>query len=115
MPNRYQIAFIASFLLTFAVLYAASTYIGGKLKAAGYDITELILIGLPRNTSMSADNPPMSFDFVAQLQQGGYLQLAALLLAALSSYFIYTKFSPKSAFAFLFVQNGLKKQNFDGL
>jgi hypothetical protein len=101
MPNRYQFAFVASFLLTFAVLFVASTYIGVKLRAAGYDISELILIGLPENTSMSTSDPLVqgqtTSDFLAQLQQGGYAQLVALLLATLSSLFIYSKFGPSQS------------------
>jgi cytochrome-b5 reductase len=51
MPNRYQLAFLASLFLTFTALLLTSRFINSKLLAAGYDISELILIGLPKNTN----------------------------------------------------------------
>jgi cytochrome-b5 reductase len=85
MPSHLQVLFLASFFTTFAVLLALSFYLTSKLREAGYDISRLILIGLPsQNThpipnQMTVDAPP-------------FLQLLAVLAAALSSAFIYFKF-----------------------
>ncbi|KAG6850819.1 hypothetical protein H0H93_008122 [Arthromyces matolae] len=47
--NRPQAAFLASLLFTFLSLVALLHYFDKKLKAAGYDVSNLILIGLPQN------------------------------------------------------------------
>jgi cytochrome-b5 reductase len=99
MPNRYQLTFLASFVLTFACLYIVSEYISAALKSAGYDISQLILIGLPK-TNMTSGEPLAvhgqnfaTSDFLSRMQQSGYMQIAALLLAALSSLIMYVKFA----------------------
>ncbi|GLB36330.1 putative flavoprotein pyridine nucleotide cytochrome reductase family protein [Lyophyllum shimeji] len=46
--NRYQAAFLASFVLTFASLFLLARYLNSKLLAAGFDISQLILLGLPK-------------------------------------------------------------------
>lgn len=86
MPNHLQLLFLASFVSTFAVLLALSSYLTSKLREAGYDISRLILIGLPQSdkphpihNQMSAPTP-------------SFLQLVAALVAAVSSAFIYLKF-----------------------
>lgn len=48
MPNRFQLAFLASLLLTFISLVLLSRFVNSKLVAAGYDISQIILIGLPK-------------------------------------------------------------------
>ena len=85
MPSHLQVLFLASFFTTFAALLALSFYLTSKLREAGYDISRLILIGLPsQNThpipnQMTADAP-------------SFIQLLAVIAAALSSAFIYFKF-----------------------
>ncbi|KAJ3561966.1 hypothetical protein NP233_g9866 [Leucocoprinus birnbaumii] len=51
MPNRYQLAFLASTFASFFSLFFLSRYVLRLLAAAGYDPSRIILIGLP-------DNPP---------------------------------------------------------
>ncbi|KAJ7462673.1 ferredoxin reductase-like C-terminal NADP-linked domain-containing protein [Mycena galericulata] len=51
MPTRDQLAFLVSLTVSFASLVALSHYLQAKLAAAGYDISKLILIGLPRKDS----------------------------------------------------------------
>ncbi|KII93471.1 hypothetical protein PLICRDRAFT_131281 [Plicaturopsis crispa FD-325 SS-3] len=95
MPNRYQAAFLASFLATFSVLFATSRYINQRLLAAGYDISELILIGLPKNTSRDAmpeSASASSFSLDDLLKGGVSAQVLALALALVSSVIIYVKF-----------------------
>jgi cytochrome-b5 reductase len=48
MPNRFQVAFLASLVLTFTSLLLLSRFLNSKLVAAGYDISQIILIGLPK-------------------------------------------------------------------
>jgi cytochrome-b5 reductase len=51
MPNRYQLVFVVSLFGSFAVLVTLSNYLQAKLAAAGYDVSKLILIGLPKKDS----------------------------------------------------------------
>ncbi|KIK78225.1 hypothetical protein PAXRUDRAFT_834660 [Paxillus rubicundulus Ve08.2h10] len=87
--NRDQFLFVFSFLATFALLWFGSYVIQFKLKAAGYDVSRLILIGL---------EPVFVNDISAQVSAGttmasGYTQLIALALAIASSTIIYAKFA----------------------
>jgi cytochrome-b5 reductase len=86
MPNHLQFLFLASFVATFAVLLALSSYLSSKLREAGYDISRLILIGLPQ----SEDAHPIHNQMSAPTPS--FLQLVAVLVAAVSSAFIYFKF-----------------------
>lgn len=112
MPNRQQLAFVASFLFIFSVLVALHHYIDKTLRAAGYDISRLILIGIPTQDDSTNSTAPIfpwtrssnqtignmsqaTFDF-KDLQDKGYTQIAALFAALLSSIFIYFKFATSS-------------------
>ena len=86
MPNHLQFLFLASFFTTFALLLSLSFYLSSKLREAGYDISRLILIGLPsENTHHPVPNQMSA-------SASSFLQLVALLVAAVSSAFIYLKF-----------------------
>jgi len=85
MPSHLQFLFLTSFLTTFAVLLALSSYLYSKLRQAGYDISRLILIGLP-----SENTHPIPNQMTASAPS--FLQLVAVLVAAISSAFIYFKF-----------------------
>lgn len=50
MINHLQLAFLLSFLGTFAILWVVSSYISNLLKEAGYDISNLILLGIPEES-----------------------------------------------------------------
>lgn len=98
--NWYQITFLSSFLLTFCGLYFISQHINGRLLEAGYDISELILIGLPKsNISVpNRQNTMGQFDgtaagFLNSLHEKGYTQVLALVFAAVSSVIIFAKFA----------------------
>jgi len=86
MPNHLQFLFLASFFATFALLLALSFYLSTKLRQAGYDISGLILIGLPQSENTHPFPNQMS------AFAPSFLHLAALLVAAVSSAFIYFKF-----------------------
>jgi cytochrome-b5 reductase len=108
MPNHHQLLFLASFFGVFTSLVLISNYLGAKLKAAGYDVSRIILIGLDTNTSSApaskfalpwGSNSDMTtrpmFD-LKDIQERGYVQFAALVVALLSSVFIYLKFGTMS-------------------
>lgn len=60
MPNNYQLAFLASTLLSFFSLVFLSRYIQRLLVDAGYDPANLILLGLPKDTSQPTSPPVMA-------------------------------------------------------
>jgi cytochrome-b5 reductase len=107
-----QFAFLTSFVLTFSGLYFISQYVNSRLLDAGYDISELILIGLPKsNTTVSNRNSTMgefdgtSMDLLNSFHEKGYTQVLALVIAAVSSVFIFAKFgygSKYGAFCYQF-------------
>ncbi|KAH9937624.1 ferredoxin reductase-like C-terminal NADP-linked domain-containing protein [Fomitopsis serialis] len=94
MPNHLQWAYLTAFLVTFFSLIAVSKIINGKLKEAGYDISRLILVGLPpREDTMSAqDGSSSSPSAPAGLLEGNATQLLALGMAVVTSFLIYRKF-----------------------
>jgi cytochrome-b5 reductase len=106
MLNRNFILFLTSFITVFTSLVFISQYLNAKLKAAGYDFSRIILIGLPTNSSydstasaskfavpwgLNSNMTQSTFD-LNDFQEKGYAQAAALVLAVLSSVFIYFKF-----------------------
>ena len=112
MLDRNFVLFITSFVTVFTSLVLISQYLNTKLKAAGYDISRIILIGLPTNNSydstpatkfaipwgLSSNMTTQSTFDLKDFQEKGYAQAAALILAVLSSLFIYFKFGPASKF-----------------
>ncbi|KAI0784159.1 NADH-cytochrome b5 reductase [Abortiporus biennis] len=87
MPNRFQLAFLGSFFGVFFSLVFSYHFITGKLKAAGYDISKLILIGLPEEGTNPSELKMPDFN------SSTYAQLAVLVSTALTSAFLYYKFS----------------------
>lgn len=85
MPNHFQVAFLASFVGVFAFLFFLFNFLRNQLLYAGYDIDELILIGLPKDPSVPPRKPTST-------KQAMFAQLLALVLAACTSAFIYYKF-----------------------
>ncbi|KAJ7357077.1 ferredoxin reductase-like C-terminal NADP-linked domain-containing protein [Mycena albidolilacea] len=93
MPNRYQFAFLFSLFGTFGALVTLSTYIKGKLAAAGYDVSNLILLGLPKKDSANeyhgmdfhaVDIPYFGTqDLVALAASPAFIASAGLVLAGL--------------------------------
>ncbi len=104
MTNRYQLAFLGSFAVVFSSLFFLSRFIGAKLNAAGYRVSDLILIGLPKdlNTTLTEDpsNTPPAVP-MADFASNTYAQLIALALTALTSAIIYFKFAGGSEFSWL--------------
>jgi cytochrome-b5 reductase len=106
MPNQLQFVFLASFFATFAVLFALSSYLSSILREAGYDISRLILIGLPQSENAHPIPNQMS------ASASSFLQLVALLVAAASSAFIYLKFGRSGTSSLLtFVRHPLTRSS----
>jgi cytochrome-b5 reductase len=93
MPNRFQLAFLGSFFGVFATLVLVSNFVRAKLKAAGYDVSRLILIGLPKDET----RPPPPAIMSAQ-SYTVTSQLLAFALAAGTFAFAYYKFGGSTLF-----------------
>lgn len=99
MPNRLQCAYLTSFLATLFSLVAVSHVVNQKLKDAGYDISRLILVGLPpkEGTVMSTQDSTNSTAMApAALLAENAPQLLAFVLAAVTSVWIYRRFGAQS-------------------
>ncbi|KAI0307849.1 hypothetical protein B0F90DRAFT_74716 [Multifurca ochricompacta] len=97
MPNHLQFLFLTSFFLTFFILLSLSKFLSSKLREAGYNISNLILIGLPEDTrSHSSNNMSTLAPPFLDVRQSVVAQIIALLLAVASTAFIYLKFGPSS-------------------
>jgi len=80
MPNRYQLAFVASTLLSFFTLLFLSRAALSLLARAGYDPANIILIGLPSTPSQ----PTMAFpDLSHVLTSPLFAALAVVIAGAL--------------------------------
>lgn len=99
MPNHLQLLFLASFFATYIILHTLTTLLSSKLREAGYDISNLILIGLshPENTSSKLMSTSAPF---LDVRQSVVAQALALLLAVASGAFIYLKFGRSSTSSF---------------
>jgi cytochrome-b5 reductase len=94
--NRFQFAFLASFVLVFSSLYLTSLFVGGWLRSSGYDISELILIGLPKDGNRGSTMghvDGLAAEFMNNFQENGYTHVLALVFAVVSSVFIFVKFA----------------------
>jgi len=93
MPNYLQLLFLGSFILTLFSLLTLSNYLLSKLRQEGYDISNLILLGLPRSDERT---PHLPMSAVApsflDVRQSVVAQIVAILLTVASSAFIYLKF-----------------------
>ncbi|KAI0321700.1 NADH-cytochrome b5 reductase [Amylostereum chailletii] len=93
MAVSHHLVFLASFLLVFGSLFAISNFLGGKLRTAGYDVADIILIGLPKqplpdpHAPMSSQAAPALINF----SENRLAQAFAILLALVSGAFIYLK------------------------
>lgn len=91
MPNQLQLLFLGSFCITLFSLFALSNYLLSKLRQGGYDISDLILLGLPRSDERTHHPMSASAPFL-DVRQSVLAQVLAILLAVGSSAFIYLKF-----------------------
>lgn len=100
MPNRYQLAFLASFVGIFGGLVLLSSFIKARLRAAGYDISQLILIGLPKD---DIHPPPQQPAWLSSPRTNMFAQLLALILAVVTSAAMYYKFGASVCFLPVYV------------
>ncbi|TDL28689.1 NADH-cytochrome b5 reductase [Rickenella mellea] len=91
MPNRLQLSFVLSFVATFVALLLTSRFIGAQLRARGYDVNDLILIGLPKNQPPMTDNMSSPAELLAALKTDRNTQLIALLVGLVGSLVVYFK------------------------
>lgn len=97
MPALTNVVFALSFVATFSLLLAVTSFIKSRLHAAGYYVGDIILLGLPKNVTdrdQTADTTASSsmVDFSSLS-----VQVAALAFALVTSTFVYLKFGMKSA------------------
>ncbi|KAI1797813.1 NADH-cytochrome b5 reductase [Ganoderma leucocontextum] len=89
MPNRYQVAFVASFAGTLLLLVLLTEFVKAKLHQRGIYVSDLILLG----TGLKPDRQPVPpGDTMSELFNGSYTQLVALALTLLTSVFLAAKF-----------------------
>ena len=103
MPNPLQLLFIASFLASFLLLLTLSNFLSSKLREAGYDISSLVLIGLPHSEVSDYDIPNQmstSASSLLDVRQSVVPQLLALLLALATCAFIYLNFGRSGTSSF---------------
>ena len=94
MPNHLQLLFLGSFFVTLFALFSLSTYLLSKLRQEGYDISNLILLGLPRENERTHHLPMTTVaSSVLDVRQSVVAQIVAVFLAVASSAFIYFKFA----------------------
>lgn len=98
MPNKFQAGFLLSFFLTLFTLIFLARWAKLRLKAAGYDISDLILIGLPRDpvipdTKTDTASTETLSNIFPTMSDWALPELLALLLAFGTAVFIYVKFT----------------------
>ncbi|KAJ8469143.1 hypothetical protein ONZ45_g16991 [Pleurotus djamor] len=88
--NRFQFAFLASFLFSSIFLYSAAYFAYKKLNEAGYDVSRLILIGLEENP-MKEGNGEFTTGLMHDLKHILTPQTLALTLTVITTVFLYVK------------------------
>ena len=99
MPNFAQVLFLSSFAVTFALLYYLSTLAGAYLRAHGWDVNDIILIGLEKKDLGS--EPPQKLPSMAALVEAlstDRTAQVALLAGVAGSIFVLTRFFAPSQF-----------------
>ncbi|KAI0053286.1 NADH-cytochrome b5 reductase [Auriscalpium vulgare] len=89
MPNSLQLLFLGSFFAVLALLFSLTHFVQSKLAAAGYHVSDIILIGLPRSDTSDMTHTANAF---LDVRDNTLTQVLALLFAFASSVFIYFKF-----------------------
>jgi hypothetical protein len=109
MPTTSQFIFVSAFVSTFALLYVSTSYIGEYLKSKGWDINDLILIGLEKKDF--GDEPPpkmLSFsDVVSAIKQDTGAQAAAVA-GLLTVVFVLAKALKSSEFFVFYLSRTLE-------
>ena len=94
MPLVTHLVFAGSFLTTLAFLYFGSAYLGAYLRSRGWDINDLILIGLEKKDLGFDSSPPPDMpsfaDILHTVQTDRNVQAAAVA-GLLTVAFIFAK------------------------
>ena len=92
MPGLAQVVFISSFIGTFAFLYVGTSYISAFLRSKGYDIGDLILIGLEKK-DFSQEPPPKMWTAgdVVEIVKADKSAQAAVLAGVVTVAFLLSK------------------------
>ena len=93
--------FVSTFVTVFTSLFFISRFLDAKLKEAGYDISDLILIGLDKNENDASRLAGKSTDTSEETTMP-YATLLALVLTVATSAFIYWRFSSASTWLHCF-------------
>jgi len=95
MPGLLQLLVsLFSFVLVFGSLFGVTSFIGARLRAFGYDIPKLILLGFPEHDG-SYPQYSMSTPYFEDFSQNKYAQLLALVLAAVTTGFLFYRATSK--------------------
>lgn len=104
MPSASQLVFLSTFVATFAALYAFTSYIGAYLRSKGWNVGDIILIGLEKKDFGSEPPPKMlSVDDVVNIVKVDKSAQAAVVAGVLTIIFLLSRafksstFSPQSA------------------
>lgn len=94
MPLLDQLIFVTSFGITLTTLVYVSRFISAQLRARGYNISDLILIGLPRK-----DLPVKAEETILQngLIMNSSVQTFAIIVGACGALFLFMRFGKKRA------------------
>lgn len=100
MPNFAQLLFLSSFITTFVALYFLTSFISAQLRARGWDINDIILIGLEKRDLGNEPSPKM-LSFSAAVEAVKMERSAQVAVAAglLSVVFILTKLVKRRTFS----------------
>ena len=96
MPNRFQVAFVSSFVGTLFLLVLITEFVKAKLHQRGIYVSDLILIGTGK---IPQREPVPPGDIMSDIFAGLNTQLIALALALVTSVLLYTKFGRGSEFS----------------
>lgn len=103
MPTIAHAAFLGSFITTFVVLYLLSSFISAQLRARGWDIRDIILIGLDKKDFGNEPPPEMlSFSTIVEtikLEKSAQVAVAAGFLTVV---YLLTKLVKPSTCRFLY-------------
>lgn len=92
MLRAPQFVFLSAFVGTFAALYALTSYVGTYLRSKGWDVRDIILIGLEKKDFSSEPPPKMwSASDVVNVVKADRSAQAAVIAGVLTVFFLLSK------------------------
>ncbi|KAI0695362.1 NADH-cytochrome b5 reductase [Cytidiella melzeri] len=93
MVNRYQFVYLATFFTVFSTLVVLFNLAKAKLREFGFDVSELILIGLPKQNETRAEDIKSPLTAYMSAETANMVpQVLALVFAVITSVVVYWKF-----------------------